>query len=143
MMQVKGFEANGIEAKRFSKVGERFVNIRIDQNSSVTRISKASDDDTASVEFRFTTNYAGIGYIRIEGQVFLSGDAGNLVDEWTRTGSMPDEIANIVHNVIVSNCIPIALLVARDVRLPPPIPLPKINIQRKGSRGPGESVEVA
>jgi len=142
MMQVKGFEANGIEAKRFSKVGERFVNIRIDQNSSVTRISKASDD-TASVEFRFTTNYAGIGYIRIEGQVLLSGDASTLVDEWTKTGSMADEIANIVHNLIVSNCIPIALLVARDVRLPPPIPLPKINIQRKGSRGPGESVEVA
>jgi hypothetical protein len=56
---------------------------------------------------------------------------------------MPDEAANLVHNTIVSNCIPTALLVARDIRLPPPFPLPRVNIQKKNSRGPGESVEVA
>jgi len=142
-MQVKGFEATFIEAKRFSKAGERFVNIRIDQNSSVTRISKGQEEGTAAVEFRFTANYTGIGYIKIEGTIVLEGEAEKLVDEWGRKSSMPDEVANIVHNVVVSNCIPTALLVARDIRLPPPFPLPRINIQKKGVRGPGESVEVA
>jgi hypothetical protein len=142
MMQVKGYETNTIEAKRFSKSGERISNVRIDQNSTVTQISKVSDD-TATVEFRFTANYVGMGYIKIEGQILLSGDVGSLVEEWSKKNSMPDEVANIVHNMIVSNCIPTALLVARDIRLPPPFPLPRVNIQKKTGKGPGESVEVA
>lgn len=142
MMQVKGFETNTIEAKRFSKSGERISNVRIDQNSTVTQISRVAED-TASVEFRFTANYVGMGYIKIEGQIMLSGEVGGLVDEWSEKNSMPDEAANLVHNMIVSNCIPTALLVSRDIRLPPPFPLPRVNIQKKTARGPGESVEVA
>ncbi|MGD0056887.1 MAG: hypothetical protein ABSB83_03400 [Methanomassiliicoccales archaeon] len=142
MMQVKGFEMNMIEAKRFSKSGERISNVRIDQNSTVTQISKVSED-TASVEFRFTANYVGMGYIKIEGQILLSGEIGSLVEEWSKKNSMSDEAANLVHNMIVSNCIPTALLVTRDIRLPPPFPLPRVNIQKKTARGPGESVEVA
>ncbi len=45
---------------------------------------------------------------------------------------MPDQVANLVHNAIVSNCIPTALLIARDIRLPPPFPMPRINVQKKG-----------
>jgi len=141
-MQVKGFETNMIEAKRFSKSGERISNVRIDQNSAVTQMSRVSED-TASVEFRFTANYVGMGYIKIEGQILLSGEVGSLVEEWSKKNSMSDEAANLVHNMIVSNCIPTALLVARDIRLPPPFPLPRVNIQKKSARGPGESVEVA
>jgi hypothetical protein len=141
-MQVKGFETHTIEAKRFSKSGERISNVRIDQNSTVTQISKVGED-TASVEFRFTANYVGMGYIKIEGQIMLCGEVSNLVDEWSKKNSMPDEAANLVHNSIVSNCIPTALLVSRDIRLPPPFPLPRVNIQKKNVRGPGESVEVA
>lgn len=142
MTQVKGFEITGIEAQRFSKTGERLVNIRIEQNSSVTRITK-SEGGTASVEFRFTTNYAGIGFIKLEGQIILQGEVERIIEEWNKKGSMPDDIANIVHNVVVSNCVPTALLISRDLRLPPPIPLPKINIQKRATRGPGDSVEVA
>lgn len=141
-LQVRGFENTVIEAKRFSKSGERVSNVRIDQNSTVTQITKVSDD-MASVEFRFTANYVGLGYIKIEGQIMIAGDVASLVDDWTKKNVMSDEAANIVHNVIVSNCIPSALLVARDIRLPPPFPLPRINVQKKASKGPGESVEVA
>ena len=37
-MQVKSFEMSVIEAKRFSRSGERVANIRIDQNSSITQV---------------------------------------------------------------------------------------------------------
>jgi protein-S-isoprenylcysteine O-methyltransferase Ste14 len=48
-MNLMGFETNTIEAKRFSKPGEHMANIRIDHNSTITQINRASDR-TASVE---------------------------------------------------------------------------------------------
>lgn len=124
------YEASTIEAKRFTQQGEHITNIRIDHNSTVMRVSKVSEQ-TASAEFRFTANYSGMGYIRIEGSILLKGDTDTLVDTWDSSGSMPDQIANMVHNAIVSNCIPTALLIARDIRLPPPFPMPRINVQKK------------
>lgn len=130
-MNIIGYEASAIEAKRFTQQGEHLANIRIDHNSTVTRISKVSEE-TASAEFRFTANYSGMGYIKIEGSLLLRGEVDALLEAWTSTGSMPDQVANLVHNAIVSNCIPTALLIARDIRLPPPFPMPRINVQKKG-----------
>jgi hypothetical protein len=141
-MQIKSFEFNVIEAKRFSKAGERIANIRIDQNSSITQVMKLSED-SVSVDFRFTANYAGMGFIKIEGQIIGEGHADSIMAEWSKDGSMPVEEANVVHNTIVSNCLPTALLVARDIKLPPPFPLPHINVQKKGAIKPGSGVEVA
>lgn len=141
-MNIKSFETNGIEAKRFSKSGERVANIRIDQNSNIIQIVK-STNDVASIDFRFTANYVGLGYIKIEGQMTVSGDVDSMIADWSKDGNMNPDDANIVHNTIVSNCLPTALLVARDVKLPPPFPLPRINIQKKGEPRPSSNVEVA
>ncbi len=141
-MQVTSFEINVIEAKRFAKVSEKMANIRIDHNSTVSQISKLSDS-SASVEYRFTVNYAGMGFIKMEGNMVLEVDANEVLKEWTATGSMPNDVANLVHNTVVSNCIPTALLVARDVRMPPPFPLPRINIQKKSEPSRPSGPEVA
>jgi hypothetical protein len=141
-MQVKSFEMSVIEAKRFSKSGERMTNIRIDQNSSITQVVRLSEE-SISVDFRFTANYAGMGFIKIEGQIIGEGNANEIMTEWAKDGSMPVEEANVVHNTIVANCLPTALLVARDIKLPPPFPLPHINVQKKGAIKPGSGVEVA
>ncbi|MEM0448384.1 MAG: hypothetical protein QW520_00990 [Methanomassiliicoccales archaeon] len=141
-MQVRNFEISVIEAKRFSKAGEKVTNIRIDHNSAVTQISRGPDG-TALVDYRFTSNYAGLGFIKIEGQLVLQGDVEPLLDEWTKKGSMPPEWANLVHNTVVPNCIPTALLVARDIRLPPPVPMPHINIQQPQlAKRPSPSPEI-
>ena len=141
-MQVKSFEMSVIEAKRFSKAGERMLNIRIDQNSSITQVVRLSDE-TVSVDFRFTANYAGLGFIKIEGQLMGDGNAEEIMTEWTKDGSMPVDDANVVHNTVVSNCLPTALLVARDIKLPPPFPLPHITVQKKGTIKASSGVEVA
>jgi hypothetical protein len=142
-MQIQGFEISVIEAKRFSKQGEKLNNIRVDHNSSVIQINKISDGN-AMIDFRFTTNYVGMGYIKIEGQLVLVGEIGPVIDEWTKTGSMPADVANLVHNTVVPNCIPTAMLVARDIRLPPPVPFPRINIQQqKKASSASSGMEVA
>ena len=39
MIMIKGWEVNSLEAKRFSQVGEKMANIRIDHNSTVTSMA--------------------------------------------------------------------------------------------------------
>ena len=136
-MPIKNFELLSIEAKRFTKLGEKPKNIRIDHNSIVTLISPLDDQD-AAIDFRFTANYIGVGVIKIEGRIIYQGDPVGLSTKWSETGQMPNNVASEVHNVVMSNCIPEAMFLARDIRLPPPVPLPKVNIQagKKGKEKP-------
>lgn len=133
-MPIKRFELTSIDARRFTKPGEKHKNIRIDHNSSVTLVSEINDKE-ANVDFRFTANYSGLGIIRIEGSLIYEGDASALARQWSTQNNMPNEVANEIHTTIMNNCIPEAVLLARDIRLPPPIPMPKVNIQAKKKGG--------
>lgn len=129
-MAVKFVELDSIEAKRFSKRGEKFGAVRIDNTSTVTAITEISDKE-ANIEFRFTTSYGPLGTIKIEGKLVLEGNAAEIASQWGATMNMPENIANEVHNAIMHTCMPEAVFVARDLHLPPPIPLPQVNIQKK------------
>ena len=137
---------SSIEAKRFSKPTDKPVNLRIDHNSTVTLITELNEHE-ASVDFRFTANYKAveevIGLIRIEGRIVYEGAAKNLVRQWTGTNQMPNDVAQEIHTVIMSNCIPEAVMIARDLRLPPPIPMPMVNLPPQQQQGkPQKGMEV-
>ena len=145
-MPVKGFELNALDGKRFFKMGDRLGNLRIDNNGTVTLVTEITEKE-ASVDFRFTTNYRAaeevIGLIRIEGKVLFEGDAKRIVREWSGQGRMPDDVASEVLTVIMNNCIPEATMIARDLRLPPPIPIPPVQVQAQPKAGKGRTgVEV-
>jgi hypothetical protein len=137
-LPIKKFELTSIDARRFSKSGEKHQNIRIDHNSSVTLVTEVNDKE-ANIDFRFTANYSGLGIIRIEGTLVYEGHAAALARQWSKKSNMPNEIASEIHTTIMNNCIPEAMLLARDIRLPPPIPMPKVNIkaQKKGGEPKG------
>ncbi|MFQ5909302.1 MAG: hypothetical protein ACE5IJ_01100 [Thermoplasmata archaeon] len=139
-MPVKHFELLAIEGKRFFKMGEKPANVRIDHNSSVTLITEKSKNEVA-IEFRFTANYQGLGVISIEGSLIYGGDAKEIAQQWRSQRKMPDKVATEIHQAIMSNCIPEAVLIARDIRLPPPVPLPPIRFTGKPKDSTG--VEVA
>lgn len=142
-MTIKYFEMSTIDARRFSKPGEKPRNVRVDHNSTITLITEINDKE-AGIDFRFTANYVGIGVIKIEGHVIIEGDASAIASQWSTENKMPDNVANEVHGVIMSNCLPEAVMIARDIRLPPPIPMPQVKIggqQQQAKQGSG--VEVA
>ncbi|MDH4123406.1 MAG: hypothetical protein OEV21_04940 [Thermoplasmata archaeon] len=120
-MQIKGFDVNSIDAKRYTKPGEKIQNLRIDNNSTVISVSLISDS-LASLEFRFTANYSSIGVIKIEGRILLEGEAKTLQEMWSKTNNMPPEVANVVHSAVITNCMPVAVVVSKDIGLPPPLP---------------------
>lgn len=145
-MPVKSFELVAIDGKRMYKSGEALGNLRIDNNGTVTLVTEVTERE-ANVDFRFTTNYVAmqrvIGVIEIEGRVVFEGDARAIVREWTGNKRMPDEVASEVLTVIMNNCIPEATVIARDLRLPPPIPIPPVQVQSAPTKGKRGGMEVA
>ncbi len=146
-MPIKTFELSSVDGRRFVKPAERWVNLRVDHNSTVTLVSELGERQ-ASVDFRFTANYhaseAVVGLIQIEGSLLWEGDAKALVRGWSAGGQMPPDVAQEIHTIIMTNCIPEAVLLARELRLPPPIPIPQVNIQQAAGKPPkGRSPEIA
>lgn len=146
MIAIKGWELNSIEAKRFSKVGEKLMNVRIDHNNTVTAVVPLNNTDLA-IEFRFTANYSGMGFVRMDGKLVVADDARtpeSIAREWTSTNNMPPDFANIVHNAVISNCIITATIITRDIQLPPPVPLPQVDMGQQQRKNQSEKgMEVA
>ena len=141
-MPVKGVDLTSIDARRFAKKGERMVNVRIDNNSTVTLISEINEKEV-NVDFRYTASYGSLGLIKIEGTIVYEGEASSIANKWGQSGNMPDEIASEIHTAIMRTCVPEAVLISRDLKLPPPMPMPQVNISKKKSKKQSSGMEVA
>lgn len=132
-MTVKYIEFSAIDGRRLLPAAQVFPNMQIVTNSTVTLISETGERE-ATVTFRFDTNFRGmekiVGVIQIEGHLTFEGKspARDLVRQWSTTNQMPPEIASEIHTAIMMACIPEAILVAKELRLPPPIPMPGVQI---------------
>jgi hypothetical protein len=52
---------------------------------------------------------------------------------------MPNQIASQIHTAVMHTCVPEAVGIAKNLGLPPPIPLPQVKIggsPKKGQAGP-------
>src|SRR2546428_14106090 len=101
-MPIKTFEFSSVDGRRFVKPTDRWVNLRVDHNSTVTLISELADRQ-ASVDFRFTANYhaseAVVGLIQIERHLPWEGDALALVKRWSAAGPMHPHVGHENTNV--------------------------------------------
>lgn len=134
-MPIKSFELTSIDGKRYSKLGERPPQIRVDHTTNVTNVAQLSDRE-AEIDFRFTISYVGMGMIIIEGRIIWDGDAKAVVSQWPQNKALPNEVFNPVLGAIFANCMPSAVVLSRDLGLPPPLPPPQIQV-RKDTKAPG------
>ncbi len=121
-----------MEVRRFSKVN---APINISNNSTLTGVRATGNK--LSVSFVFSSNYEpNVGLIRIEGELEFEESRENIkraVDEWEKSEqkNLPEELAEKVHNSIISNCMVEATLLSREVQLPTPIPPFHLSINKK------------
>jgi len=141
-MAVRDIEFISIEGRRFTKRKEVLGQVKIDTNSTVTSVSEVGPKE-ADVDFRIAVGYGSLGMLKIEGRLIYEGDVPTLAKEWREKHSMPTEMANEIHTAILHSCIPETVLLAKDLGLPPPIPLPKINIQEQKKGTVPSNMEVA
>ncbi|MEM4336405.1 MAG: hypothetical protein QXG86_00165 [Candidatus Woesearchaeota archaeon] len=82
--------------------------------------------------FEYSANYEPKG-----GKILLVGDliaidevekVKEIINEWNKNKKLHKEVATPVINTILSKCNIEAILLAREVNLPPPVPLPKVKV---------------
>lgn len=141
-MLIKNISLKSIEARRYTKPNSRPKQIRIDHNSTIT-IFSATSKTQATVEFQYTASYGSTGIIRLEGSLLYDGEkADKLADEWGKTHKLPDELAGRIHTAVMHACVPEAVTIAKDLMLPPPIPLPQVKLGQKYKPGSQEGPEI-
>lgn len=118
----------GIEARRFLKEGEKTSKVGIKNNSSIINIEKR--DGELAIDFVFTTIYnPSIASIKIDGILFYQGeDAEEIFTQWQEERT----IKNIqVQNVIIEKGLMEAVILAKELNVVPPIPLPRVTEEEK------------
>ena len=127
IMKIQNVQLRSIEARRYSDITSQPQKVRIDHNSNVSRLEKIGKEEGMHVDFQYTASYGPVGLIKIEGTLDFYGDNINiLIKDWNEKRKMPNEIVSKIHTAIMHTCVPQAVGIAKDMRLPPPIPLPQI-----------------
>jgi hypothetical protein len=138
-MKIKNIQLKSIEARRYINRNERPKQVRIDHNSTVTQFT-VNTENQATIDFQYTASYGPVGMIKLEGSLLYDGDDAKKVSkEWNETRKMPNQVAGHIHTAVMHACVPEAVSIAKDLGLPPPIPLPQVRLgaqTKKGQAGP-------
>lgn len=113
--------------------------ITINNNVSIANVEEHSlpigsqKQDSLKISFLFTTQYdPGFGTIELHGNLIYLGDAKELKEvlaNWDKNKKLPTEIMTDVLTSVLNKCNIQALIMSRDVQLPPPVPMPRVNIR--------------
>ncbi len=123
----------GIEARRFLKDGEKIPEIGIKNNSSIINIEKTNGE--LAIDFVFNVIYnPSIATIKIDGTLYYKeDDVEEILDEWKTKRT----IKSIhIQNTIIEKGLMEAVILAKELNVVPPIPLPRL--QEKGKKSEEE-----
>jgi len=146
-MTIVGFNFNKIDVKREStgsgKIGVK-NNVAI-KNIEETDLSMGKDKQKAlKFVFEFSSKYEPkIGNILLGGDLLFIEDPKKLKEiqeGWKKTKKLPNEIMPNVLNTILARANILALNLSQEVNLPPPIPLPKVQIGGQGNKKEGQYI---
>ncbi len=128
----------GLNFKKLHMEKKRAVDGKVDINNNVSikdveesEFSLGKDRQKGiTFLFEFTSKYEpDIGEILFTGELLYLGEPKtneDILKGWKKGKNVPKEIMTEVVNTILTRCNIEALLLSRDVNLPPPVPLPKV-----------------
>lgn len=135
-MSVIGFNFNKISVER---LGSKNGKLTISNNVGIVEIAEAKvpfgNDKTkcVKVNFKFESKYEPkVAIISLEGDVLYmlpAENANSLVEAWKAKKNLSGEAIQPIMNAILSKSNIEALILSRELNLPSPIPLPKVNIK--------------
>lgn len=137
-MTIVSFNFTKIEAEK-KEVSKGKINI----SNNVT-IQKVEEQDLSlgsqkqkvlCFTFEFTSKYEpNIGNIKLVGNVLYMEDSKRvkeILDDWKKDKKLPKDIMTKILNVVLNKSNVQALILSDQVNLPPPVPLPKVQVQPK------------
>jgi hypothetical protein len=138
IMGVIGVDFNKIQVER---TGNLKGEIKINNNVSVKTVDKIDipvkkqGQEGLSFGFEFTSTYEpNVGKVTINGNIIAVEEkkaAEQAVKDWKKDKKTDSDIMATVMNSILEKCHIESLILSREVKLPPPIPLPKVKPKEK------------
>jgi len=118
---------------------------KIDINNNVT-VKDVLEDSLALKDkqsvlrfvFEFTSKYEpNIGNVLIEGELLYMEEpkrTKEILTNWKKDKKLPQDLMEGLLNTILTKCNVQALILSQEVNLPPPVPLPKVQIQTQAEK---------
>ena len=136
-MNIVGFNFTKIVAERQrSMVGQ----VKINNNIHLLGLSEAKigigegAKQALKMTFSFTSEYEPkMAILRMDGDVLILLDKKNaqkVLADWEKDKKLPPGVASRTMNYILEKCNIQGLLLAKDLNLPSPVPLPRVNVKQ-------------
>ncbi|MGV8150385.1 MAG: hypothetical protein ACP5NV_01525 [Candidatus Woesearchaeota archaeon] len=114
-------------------------NVKVESNVAIINVveSKMSDPKKSIVKFQFnfTSKFQpNLGLIDLKGELIEIYDkelGTKIVESWTKGKSLHKDVASRVLNAILAKSNIEAILLSREIGLPSPVQMPKIEIKPK------------
>jgi|TARA_Y100000310_G_scaffold340439_1_gene436231 hypothetical protein len=145
---IVGFNFNKISAEKNESVKGK---IDVNNNVSIKEVQEASfslgkkDQNGVRFVFEFTSKYEPeVGLIKFEGDVlYVDNEKAikEIVDSWKKDKKLKKEIMGGILNTVLTKSNVQALILSQQINLPPPIPMPKVNITKKPEKGSAKGKE--
>lgn len=114
---------------------------KIDINNNVSvkdvkedsfNLGREKDQNVLRFIFEFTSKYEpNVGNILFEGEILFLEEpkkAKEIMSNWKKDKKLPKEIMPSLLNTILTKCNVQALILSQEINLPPPIPMPKVQV---------------
>ena len=135
-MTVIGIQFDKIQLEKFGPAkGKVSVNnnVVVKDVSVVELAFGANKQDVLKFDFEFKANYdPKIAELVFTGSLTYFDKkerVAELAAGWKKDKKIAKEIMNPILNSVLSKCNIEALILSREVNLPPPIPMPKVNLK--------------
>ena len=135
-MAMVGFSFTKISAEKKSSVNHA---VNIESNASVTNVIELPVIDSKKMllkfEFVFTVKYEPTaGKIELNGEVIELYDkefGAKVLDQWVKEKKVLGEVMQEVFNQLLSKSNVEAVVLSRDLGLPSPIQMPRVEVKPK------------
>ena len=137
-MAIVGFEYNKIDVqKKDSAKG----NINISNNVSIIDVAAndlvigGAKQSGIKFSFEYRSEYnPDYAKILLGGSIIYLADekkTKDILNDWKKSKKLSKDIAGQIINSILTKCNIQSIILANTVNLPPPVPMPKVNVQDK------------
>lgn len=125
---------SNVSAERFLDIRRPIPPVKINTNLNLVEVEK-KEDGLLEVPFVLIINYApSVAQISLKGRAHVTGEKDEIrqVYEQSKAKKPPPIIMQSIANVVFVE----SVLISRTIKVPPPIPLPKIPKAKKPSKVP-------
>jgi len=125
---IKKISIRSIDAKRFIKGNGALKNIKITNSSGITSLQVT--DDLLIVGFVYSVDYfPNFASVKIEGElVYGDIDTSSIEPE---SKKIPTALSQEIHTAILRFCMPELVIIAKQLELIPPIPMPSVGAKQE------------